>query len=73
MAVWKVRCWMDVPGASGEAGGEFPTMIAALEFADSWLKPGWKGTLTNPSGQEIDLELRKPPRFPEQPRPGGSP
>jgi hypothetical protein len=61
---------MNIPGASGDAGGEFPTMIAALEFADSWMKPGWIGTLTNPSGQQINLDPGKPPRFPEQPGPG---
>jgi hypothetical protein len=73
MPAWKVRCWQKAPDASGNASGEFPTMIATLEFADSWMSPGWKGTVTNPSGQQIDLKPGKAPRFPGQPMPGDKP
>jgi hypothetical protein len=66
--MWKVSCRMTAPGASGSAHGEFSTMIEALEFADSWIGPGWVGILTNPSGEKIDLEPGNPPRFPGKPK-----
>jgi hypothetical protein len=65
---WKVRCWMKAPDASGNANGEFATMTDAVQFAESWLGPGWVGILTNPSGEKIDLEPGKPPRFPGKPK-----
>jgi hypothetical protein len=66
--IWKVNCRMTAAGASGNANGEFSTRSDALEFAESWLGPGWVGTLTDPSGRQIDLEPGKPPRFPDKPK-----
>jgi hypothetical protein len=62
--MWKVRCWMNSPNSSGSASGEFTTMDEAVEFAMSWMRPGWTGTLTNPSGEQVDLEPGKTPHFP---------
>ena len=61
---WKVSCRMTASGSSGSAGGEFSRLDDALAFADSWLGPGWSGTLTNPAGVQVVLEKGKRPMFP---------
>jgi hypothetical protein len=61
---WKVNCRRTKPGDSGSANGEFSQMAEAVEFAESWLGPGWTATITNPQGVQVELVKGKRPEFP---------
>jgi hypothetical protein len=63
--IWKVSCWTNSLRGLGNANGAFLRKSEALEFARVWLRPGWVGTLTDPSGRKFDLEWGKVLRLPE--------
>ena len=67
---WKVNCRGTKPGDSGSANGEFSRMDDAVEFAESWLGPGWTATITDPRGVQVELVMGKRPKFPARPGEG---